>query len=255
MTTFKPQIKKIESASNALYKKLLDLTTGRGVQEHGLCLVSGEKIIAEVLQKPTPDMFWISTTEEHSLFAQTPRAQIILLPVELFKKLDIVGTHAPLLCYPLPEIKPWTPTAAQGLEVVCGLGDPNNLGALLRSALAFNVSSIILLKESCQPFHPKVIKSSAGACFQIPLYKGPSLQDIASFGPELYALDMEGTPLPEFAFPKNLRVLLGEEGSGVPKNIPLQRISIPMNPKLESLNATVAASLLFYSYSTFKIKK
>lgn len=252
MTISKTRIKKIESSSNSIYKQLLELSTSRGMQDHQQCLVSGEKIIAEHLKGSSFDnMFWIYTSQEHFLFEKFELPQAIILPAELFKKLDVVGTRAPLLCRPLPKFAKWSAESPySGLQLLCALGDPNNLGALLRSALAFNVSSVVVLTESCHPFHPKVIKSSAGACFQIPLFSGPSILDLPSNMGETFALDMKGTSIKDFAFPKNFRVLLGEEGLGIPKNISLKKLSIPMNDKVESLNATVAASLLFYSHTT-----
>ncbi|MBY0316794.1 MAG: RNA methyltransferase [Bdellovibrionales bacterium] len=252
MTISKTRIKKIESPSNSIYKQLLELSTSRGMQEHGQCLVSGEKIIEEHLSEASfKDMFWVFTSQEHSLFEKFELPQAIILPPELFKKLDVVGTRAPLLCRPLPQLETWSAESSySGLQLLCALGDPNNLGALLRSALAFNVSSVVLLKECCHPFHPKVIKSSAGACFHIPLMTGPSINELPSNMGETLALDMTGSPLEKYSFPKNFRILLGEEGLGIPKNIPLKKLSIPMNDKVESLNATVAASLVFYAHNT-----
>lgn len=250
--TFNPRVKKIESSTNSLYKKLMELTTSRGIKEHQLTLVSGEKIISEFLQrtKKTTGCFWVSESEIHPLLTASSDLQIVLLSKELFKALDTVGTHSPLLCIPTPELAIWNEAQEpSGLEVLCALGDPNNLGALLRSAFAFGAQSIVLLQECCNPFLPKVIKSSAGACLQLNLLKGPALKDLISPSIPMHALDMQGTPLSQIQFPQNFRILLGEEGQGVPATLAAKKISIPMNPKLESLNATVAASLLFYSYA------
>ncbi len=148
--------KKIESSSNPLYKKLLSLTKSKGVREEGLCLVSGDKIISEQLAVQAPkDAFWVFTSDTHPLFEMQPDLQCVVLPKDLFRTLDTVGSDKPLVCLPTPKIESWKhaglPTEN---ELLCALGDPNNLGALLRSARAFGIKNIVLLEESCHPFHP-----------------------------------------------------------------------------------------------------
>jgi TrmH family RNA methyltransferase len=120
------------------------------------------------------------------------------------------------------------------------------LGACLRSAESFGVSNIILLKESAFPFHPKAIRASSGSCFRLPLFEGPSLKEFTAEG--LLALDMNGESLDQFDWQPNGRLLVGEEGQGLPERISATRISIPMRSSLDSMNATVAASIALFSY-------
>lgn len=246
------KIKKIESSSNSLYKKFLSLTKSAGVKDEQLCLVSGEKIINEFASKNKLDdktHFWIFCSEEHSLFELHPQLQLILLPKELFKSLDVIGSHSPILCATVPEIKKWKmEDELLENELLCALGDPNNLGALLRSAKAFGVNKIVLLEECCHPFHPKCIKASSGASFGLKYFKGPSIQNLSA-ATSILALDSTGTELQKFNFKQKYRILLGEEGQGVPLNAAAEKVSIAMHPDVESLNATVAASLLMYHLS------
>ena len=241
------KIKKIESSSNPLFKKLLSLTKSKGVKEEGLCLVAGEKIIAEQISVTAPkEAFWIYTSEDPSLFAMQTDLQLILLSKEMFRELDVVGSEKPLVCLPVPEIKKWAPSVAlQQNELLCALGDPNNLGALLRSAKAFGIQNVVLLEESCHPFHPKAIKASSGACFGLNYFKGPSIKHLSDVK-NILALDMNGKNVREFNCKGSWRILLGEEGKGVPSSLNCERVSIPYSGPVESLNATVAASILFY---------
>ena len=119
----------------------------------------------------------------------------------------------------------------------------------MRSALAFSASKVILTQEAAHPFLPKAVKASAGAVLTLPIYRQRrNLDELTSEAEELFALDMQGTPAHKMEWPKNLRLLLGEEGGGLPEGTRrLQKISIPTGP-IESLNATVAASIALYNY-------
>ena len=172
----------------------------------------------------------------------------VTLSRSLFRDVDVNGTNTPLLVVPTPDVSPWDATTQNGRHLLCALGDPNNLGALIRSACAFGVSSLILLEEACHPYHTKVIKSSSGTVFSMSLKKGPSIHDLPK-GLELFGLDASGTPLKTLKLPTSSYFLLGEEGQGLPANLKVQKIAIPINSSVESLNATVAASILFYELS------
>lgn len=242
--------KKIESSSNPLYKKLLSLTKSKGVREEQLCLVSGEKIIAEQISLEAPrEAFWIFYSETHPLFEMQTDLQRVILPKDLFRTLDVVGSDKPLACLPTPEISPWKSEAMPlQNELLCALGDPNNLGALLRSAKAFGIQNIVLLEESCHPFHPKAIKASSGGCFGLSYMKGPSIKHLQDVQ-RLMALDLAAPSVREADFSQPWRILLGEEGQGVPTSLRCQKVSIPYPGNVESLNATIAASILFYEMS------
>lgn len=241
--------KQIESASNPIYKKLLSLTKNKGVQEHGQCLVSGEKLIKELTQGKPSGAYYIYTDKDHELFSTHPLEQLLLLPKNLFEELNVVGTPGPLLCREVPAILEWNPKGPlPEHELLVALGDPNNLGALLRSARAFGVQNIVLLKEACHPFHPRAVKASAGAVFQLNFFKGPSISALEKME-NLIALDAAGESLNDYIFDGKYRILLGEEGQGLPSKLDAELISIPIVKSVESLNATVAASVLLYELS------
>lgn len=136
----------------------------------------------------------------------------------------------------------------QGLELICALGNPDNLGALLRSAAAFGASRVILLAEAAHPFHPRALRSGANAQFELELVRGPRWQDLNLAAGPLIALDAGGESVFDFDWPKDLRLVLGEEGQGLPSGLKLHRLAIPTTGAVESLNASVAASLALFSY-------
>lgn len=233
----------IASRYNPQFKELKTLLESKGARKAGKVLVSGRKIVPECLHNAitmvAEDGEWPSDLEQPN--------KVLWLDRSLFKDLDIFGTHYPLAVCALPEMKAWSSEEApNGLELVLSLQDPSNLGAVLRSADAFGVSQVILLKECAFPFHPKAVRASSGSCFKIHLREGPSQKEF--FDRDLLALDMAGESLSDFAWPRNCRLLIGEEGQGVPPNVVAHKISIPMRQGLDSLNAAIAASIALFSY-------
>ncbi len=167
----------------------------------------------------------------------------------LFDKLDISGTNYPLLVGRVPDLPKADLTLPPvGLELVVGLGDPNNLGALMRSAAAFGTKKLILMDEAAHPFHPKVLRAAANAVYGLQLAKGPKWEALNEAAGPLVALDGGGADMSKYKWPKNVRIVLGQEGLGLPDDLNVTRLSIPTTGKVESLNATVAASLALYAH-------
>jgi len=174
-----------------------------------------------------------------------------LLAKPLFERLDVAGTGFPLLVGVVPEM-PALDLAEppRGLELVCALGDPNNLGAALRSAAAFGARRVVLMAEAAHPFHPRCLRAAANAPFALTLLRGPSWAELRCAAGPLLALDGGGEDLTRFDWPRDLRLVLGEEGQGLPVGLALRRLAIPTTGAVESLNATVAASLALFGHFT-----
>ncbi len=237
-------MQKIDSAKNSLFKSLLSLTKNKGIKKEKQALVSGEKITNEMAKLNIP-AFWIVTDKLKQSIHDNPRT--ILLPESLFSQLDVCGTHSPLLCVETPELPPLKNRDSSKATLFAALSDPTNLGALIRTCAAFGWPQIVLLKESANPFLPKAIRAASGTCFATSLFTGPSIEDLND--PEILALDMKGQKLQPGMIKSNLKLLVGEEGRGVPDSFSGQRVSIPISNKVESLNATIATSLLVYEWS------
>lgn len=200
-----------------------------------------------------PNSNSVSKYNTHELFGliqNIKHLQYFQLSKNLMKDIDSLGTHSPMLWVDQKEIPEWNPHEYfEGLELICPLGDPQNLGAVIRSGWALGASRVVLLQESANPFLPKCWKSSAGTIWDMPLVKGPSINELKV---PLYALDMQGENLEKFQWPRHTRLLLGEEGQGLPSHLDVSKISIPMKNNVESLNVAVAASLAIATYSRNK---
>ena len=242
----------ISSQHNPQFKRWVSLLTSQGSKTHRQCVVSGTKLRKEMTQNPDFLVCEILLPPSHKDTEDLLNsATCFSLTRQLFDELDIFGTKEPLAICPIP----FTPTfdlsqPPQGLEILCPIGDPGNLGALLRSCRAFDVRTAILLSEAVHPFHPKVIRASSGAVFSQSLAQGCSISELHK--PELLKwiipLDMQGEDIARLSWPKDIRLLIGEEGMGIPSLPYVTQFSISQIHPSIPLNATVAGSIALHSY-------
>ena len=184
------------------------------------------------------------------------KTELLTLPPILFRELS--GTETPQPALALLHAPSYNENALFAGEpallfVSAGVQDPGNLGTMLRSALAFGATGAILLPGTVTPWNTKCLRASAGAALRLPLLPCKSASDAAallrSHGVRSFAAVVQhGTACTsELAQPSALWI--GNEGSGLtPEQIALcdTQVSIPMHRSSESLNAAVAASVLFY---------
>ena len=239
----------ISSAQNAHVKRWVALQEARGIERFRQCLVPGKKVVRETLvQHPAQGLELLHRAGTPVPFSVPAHVTTYALSTPLFEKIDLFGTGAPILVCQVPpfpaadfEARP------RGLEILCPLGDPANVGAVIRTAAAMGVERVILLKESAHPFHPKAIRAASGTTFTVSLAQGPSIRDL----PEAVTwvtLDAQGESLPAYRWPKDVRLLIGEEGLGLPPRSSGTRLAVPMTDSVESLNAVVAAGMALYAY-------
>lgn len=247
MTNSGIRIKHVTSPQNPEFKRWTALLEARGIKKHQQFLFMGRKLVPEALTAHEECFDELLFPEGFPCDQLPPhRINEISLARPLFRSLDIFGTDFPLLVGRLPEV----PDAdlsmpPSGIEVLCSVGDPANLGAILRSCAAFGVARIVLLEECAHPFHPRALRSASGTTLNLSLFNGPSVQSLRS---GVVALDSAGDPLEEFRWPKHVRVVMGEEGQGVPEGSDIRKVGIRMAPGVESLNAAAATAIGLFSY-------
>jgi 16S rRNA (guanine527-N7)-methyltransferase len=242
-------VRLISSDQNPVFKDLKKLLTGRGIRKSGQALVSGVKLVTEVLTNHRElCLAWVSGPDQPPPDAE-PRLAWYQLSAGLFEELDIFGTHSPLLLIRLPAMPHWQPTEVfpLGASVLIPFQDPENVGAAIRSAAAFGAAQVILLAESAHPFHPKALRASGGAALGLPLRQGPGL-DVLPPGLAIIALSSEGEDIRQAHFPAAFGLLAGLEGPGLPQSWRRCAVRIPIRPGVESLNAAAAVSIALYEW-------
>jgi RNA methyltransferase, TrmH family len=135
-----------------------------------------------------------------------------------------------------------------------GLQDPGNLGALARVAEAAGATGLALSPGCAHPNHPRALRASAGSLLRLPVAVGAEPEvlhrHLAAVQPRWAALvPRDGEDLYRAPLAGTLVLALGAEGSGLSPALLARadlRLTIPMQPPVESLNATVAAALVLF---------
>jgi 16S rRNA (guanine527-N7)-methyltransferase len=242
-------VRTITSDQNPLFKELKKTLTGRGIQKSRQALVSGEKLVGEILAAhPGCCRAWVSRPDQPPADTAAHLPWYQLTP-ELLRELDIFGTRAPLLLIRVPDMPPWTPSEGfpSGASVMIPFQDPENVGAAIRSAAAFGAAQAILLAESAHPFHPKALRASGGAVLSLPLRAGPALGSVPRELP-IVALSAGGTDIRQAEFPEAFGLLAGLEGPGLPEQLRRCAVRIAIRPEVESLNAAAAMAVALYEW-------
>ena len=146
--------------------------------------------------------------------------------------------------------------------IICdGLEDPHNLGAVIRSAEAAGAHGVIIPSRRSTGLGYTVGKSSAGALEYMPVARvtniTSAINDLKEKGVWVFAADMDGKPYYETDMSGAVAIIVGSEGKGVGRLVKENAdvvVSIPMQGKINSLNASVAASILMFEVSKTRNK-
>jgi len=137
------------------------------------------------------------------------------------------------------------------------IGDPGNLGTILRTADAFGVAGIILVGNTVDPFHPTAVKASMGTLFTLPIIQVDQIEDLLQWTAQnnlqtIATSAKARQPLRETAVNYPALLILGSEGEGLSSNVLAaadQQITIPMTGTVTSLNLAIATAILLYELS------
>lgn len=145
--------------------------------------------------------------------------------------------------------------------VLAGVGDPGNVGTLLRSATAAGAAAVVVGPGTADPFGPKAIRSSAGAGFTIPVLAGEpaeavttcvgaGLVSVAAVAPHGSATADAGSgsiPYDQADLAGPCVLVLGAETAGVPEGLDIDlEVRIPHQGDAESLNVAMAGTVLLF---------
>ena len=149
------------------------------------------------------------------------------------------------------------------LLLVEDIQDPGNLGTMFRAGEAAGVSGIILSKDTVDIYNPKTIRSTMGSVYRVPfIYTddlGEVIRSLRQKQIAVYAAHLEGEKYyDEYVYEGGCAFLIGNEGNGLKEEtakLADSYLKIPMEGKVESLNAAVAASVLLYEAYRQRRKK
>jgi len=140
------------------------------------------------------------------------------------------------------------------LILIEGLQDPGNLGTIIRTGEGAGVQGIIMSENTVDIYNPKVIRATMGSIYRMPFFYTKDLEMVVALlhekGINTYAAHLEGEHnYDEEDYQKGCAFLIGNEGNGLTTSLSekaTKKIKIPMQGKVESLNAAVSATILMY---------
>lgn len=144
--------------------------------------------------------------------------------------------------------------------VLYQLQDPGNAGMIIRTADALGLDGVIF-SGSCDIYNPKVIRSTMGSIFRIPVYRDVPVDDVFiamdNAGISTYAavVDKNADDIKTVDFSNGGGIIIGNEGNGLPEQIVLkcrERITIKMNGNIDSLNAAMATGIIMWELMKFE---
>ena len=240
----------ISARKNPLVQQVRKLLTSRKDREkEGLFVADGTKLLQEAIAWwPGLDTVILAEGVE----AEVPsHVRVVRVTRELMEYISPMETPqgALFLCR-LPEKAAFTPK--KGMLLLDGIQDPGNLGTILRTANALR-TPVALLEGCADPYSHKVVRASMGAVFRDPPVQ--TKWETVQAACENAGIPIAVTALSDTAKDirqagvENMAVVIGSEGRGVRQEIlenADRELIIPMNPKCESLNAAVAATIAMW---------
>ena len=141
-----------------------------------------------------------------------------------------------------------------------GLQDPGNLGTILRTLDSANLAQVVVSKDTVDAYNPKVVRSTKGAIFRVNIVETENLKEtlkeMKRHKYKVMCTDLTASKnIYEVDYTKKILVI-GNESNGISKELldmADEKIIIPMLGKTESLNASVATSIIVYEYVRRKI--
>lgn len=236
-------MKEINSVDNALIKKLFKLKNDKNlVIESGEVLVEGKNIIIEQNKKNRISLLLV---KDERLFQDIENR--ILVSEKIIKKLSSrVSNIGAIGVLDLKKIK--SNPNSENVVVLEGISNPNNLGSICRTSLAFGYNTILTLGDTVFPYNQKVISSSQGLVFDVNI-KSINYETLKKFNCYSFKISKNSKSLIETKFKTPFALIFGNESRGLTKKTNLSNINniyIPMKRKVDSLNLSNAVSIAVY---------
>lgn len=249
----------ITSVTNQRVKQVVQLNTkGKVRREKGLFVAEGLKLFREVPKEWIDSVYATENfAAEHSdLLKET---EVELVDEKVFGKMcDTMTPQGILTVIRIPSYKKEDLLGKDGkpfIMVLEDLQDPGNVGTILRTAEGAGVTGVVLSKKTVDLFAPKTIRSTMGSIFRMPFIYEENLSDTLDWLKEnkvqTYAAHLKGEhSYAEENYREGCAFLIGNEGNGLTDALSDRAdhlIRIPMEGKVESLNASIAAAILMYT--------
>ena len=252
------------SASNNQIKEWKKLLRGKYRKKEGLFLAEGIRCVEQIIENNFLMVRELLVENQADLTSIQWSEEIPIYELSSDQFLTISDTESPqgiiAVCEIPDEAKIGELSKTEGIIVaIDAIQDPGNLGTIIRTAAWFGVSGIVFGDGSVDPFHPKVVRSTAGATSSLPYMKGslnPLLDEFDAQGWEIVLMDAgrSSIPLQTYSSSSKIALVIGNEANGIDSSLFKNgRTSLKITgstESVESLNAAIALSIALFSLST-----
>ena len=225
-------------------------------------IVEGIKMVKEAINE-NQEIALIAIREDFKIDFDTKNIKTVTISNKIFNDISDVKTPQGILAVIKKNQNNQIETNQEYILALDSLQDPGNMGTIIRTADSANINQIIINKTTVDPYSPKVIRSTMGAIYRTNIIEiedlKATLKEMKSKGFQIITTDLKATQsIYDINYNNKTVVVIGNEANGVSQEI-LQtadkKVIIPMLGKTESLNASIAASIMIYEYVRQKIQK
>lgn len=228
-------------------------------------IIEGHKMIDEAIQESVKIDIIIMTEEfanhNQKYVEKINNYKFILVTENVFKELTEVKTPQGILAVVYKKEQRKIDEKADYIMALDDVQDPGNIGTIIRTLDSANIKQLIVSRGTVDAYSPKVVRSTMGAIFRVQIIEvenlSETLNSLKQKGFDLVSTSLQTDKnIYDINYNKKV-VVIGNEANGVSKEIQDAsdyKVKIPMMGKTESLNASVAASIMIYEYVREKIE-
>lgn len=240
----------ITSVQNEHVKTLAKLKMKKFRQKMGLFLIEGEHLLTEA-HKSDWEIKEIVVQDGANAPTFIGEYPTTIVADNVFQ--HITDTKTPQGIAAIVKIKSQTWSSANSVLLIDSVQDPGNLGTMIRTADAVGFDAVVIGNHSVDLYNEKVIRSTQGSLFHVPIFQANLATTILSLKEEgftVWATSLENAKSYKgVQVNDKMALLMGNEGNGVNQSLidlADYNVIIPIPGKAESLNVSVAAGILMY---------
>ena len=235
----------ITSTDNKKVKDLVKLKQKKYRDSENKFIIETENLIKEAYLEDVLEEVYILENEKLSFKVNVP---IYYVSESVMNKIKDINTSKYIGVCTKKESNEYIGKRFLMLDKV---SDPGNLGTIIRSAVAFNIDTLILSDDSCDIYNDKTIRATEGALFRLNIIREPlleALNNLEKLNINIYGTDVIKGDSVSTINKENFCVIMGNEGSGISEKVKAKinkYIHLDIN-NVESLNVAVATSIILY---------
>lgn len=256
---------RLTASSNPIIKQVRSLKNKSRREEKGLYFIEGSRFVEEALAQEQTHILFIIVSDSFALskgsaellsLAVQRVEQCYLVPDSLLRSISDTQNPQGILAV-LKQEKLYLDehSPAKGLLLILdSIKDPGNMGTIIRTADAAGCAGVVITEGCVDVYNPKVLRSTMGSIFHIPVYHGRGIEEtmevIKESGFLLYVSHLEGAlSIYEADLSMNIGLIIGSEAEGASDQAVRKAdclVKIPMAGRAESLNASTAAAVIIF---------